>query len=54
MDEGHTLEEVLSRGIGGQRVKQLGFKPDIHDAALMDYLEPGVRAAQEPLADCPR
>ncbi len=38
MDEGHTLEEVLSRGIGGRRVKQLGFKPDIHDASLMDYL----------------
>lgn len=49
MDQGHTLEEVLSRGIGGLRVKQLGYKPDIHDAALMDFLNRVCELRRNPL-----
>jgi 2-phosphosulfolactate phosphatase len=49
MDSGRSLEDTLARGRGGRRVQQLGLQLDIHDAAMLDFLNRVYELARDPL-----
>jgi 2-phosphosulfolactate phosphatase len=49
MDTGQSLEDTLARGRGGRRVQQLGLQLDIHDAAMMDFLNRVYELDRDPL-----